>query len=217
MTTIEGFMGIAAPDNTVYGVETPKLDLGEPEPCMPPPAMLPQGDIGAELASLIVVSANQNKAAARQLQKAEEAMQDAAEKRQINAMKREAELKMAAGIVGIAANATEGVCMAMGGLVSGGDEGAGAGAAKGPSGWDKAGGIIKGIGDGVGGVLNAEATYKQADADQFEHEADAAKRGASASKDSVDDAKKLADKAIDFYSQWTQGKASASQAALHRS
>jgi hypothetical protein len=217
MTTVQGFFGIST-DTSVYGVETPKLDLGEPEPCMPPPATLPQGDIGAELASLIVVSANQNKAAAHQLQKAEEAMQDAAEKRQIAAMHREAELKMAAGVLGIVGNAVEGTCMAIGGLSSGGGSGAsGAGNGSGPGGWSKGGGIAKGLAEGVGGVLSAEAVYKQADADQFEHEADAAKRGASASKDSVDDAKKLADKAIDFYQQWTQGKAGASQAALHRS
>src|SRR5260221_6575749 len=86
--------------STEYDVETPNLDLGEPEPCMPPPATMPTGDIGAELAALIVVSANQNKAAARQIKKAEEAMQSVAEDRQINALHKEAELKMIAAVTG---------------------------------------------------------------------------------------------------------------------
>jgi hypothetical protein len=197
-------------DNFVYGVQTPDIDLGKPDDCMPPPADLPQGDIGAELAALIVVSANQSKGAARQLQKSEEAIQAAAEKRQINAMHREAELKMAAGIVGIVGGVADGACAALGGDAS-------TGAASGAAGWNRAGGDLKSIASGAGAMLDGEAVFKQADATQFEHEAATAKRGADSAKDAVDDAKKLADKAIDFYSQWTQGKAQASAAALHRS
>ena len=194
MTTISNTYGVTTPDDN-YGVQTPSE--APQEPCMPPPNDMPTGDIGAAVAALIVISADQSKASARQLQKSEELMQAASQQREINAMKAQASLQMGAAIVGIVGNTIDGVCMAAGA--------------------EQAGGIVKGIGDGVGGALQAEASFKGADAKAFDMQADAEKRGADASHEVADDAKKLADKAIDFYQQWTQDKAAATQAATHRS
>ncbi len=214
MDPINGFGGIPFPivdPRMKYGVRDADLDTSPT--IVPIPPDLPAGDIGAQVAAMVVVNASRNKATAQQLRKSELAMQRVAEDREIQAMRKAAELAVAKAVVSAVAAGIDGALMI--GAAPAKPGASGAPAPK--SGGEKGGGFAKECLAIAENFLAAEAKYKDIDAERYKQEAGHHKDAAAEAKDMVDDAKKLADKAIDFYSQWTQGKASAMQAALHRS
>lgn len=197
MDPIDGFAGIPFINDPHVEYDVRDAELDASTPLMPTPPDLPAGDIGAQVAAMVVMNAHRSKAAAQQLRKSELAMQRVAEDRQINVMHREAELEMAKAVIGAVSAGVQGVAAAAG-CQSGAD-------------------LARSMFQAPVGFIDAEAKYKEIDAKRYEQQAGHLKDAAEEAKDMVDDAKKHADKAIDFYSQWVQGKASATQAALHRS
>lgn len=119
MTTIQfhnSFGGLPIEGHGAYGVKSAPMDFSKPV-VLPPPIDLPITDIGAQIASMLVTSANTTKAGAQQLRRSEQAMQKVAQERELAAMRKEAELKLAAGVMGIVGNTVSGVLSIAGAAV----------------------------------------------------------------------------------------------------
>lgn len=175
---------------------------------MPEPSFfsLAGGDPGAELAMLVLESAQEDKRFSRTAREAEERAQEAAEQLQLKAMQEKADADYASGLVG-------GFTTAACGLVGLAGTGASEGTAK------TLGDVTKSM---EGGTKVASTSFDHAskmmdmEAKHQEHLAGRHRRTAEDARDQVKDAKALIDRTIAFFKEYTAAKAEAQRAALIR-
>lgn len=184
-------------------------------------AMQSSGDIGAEVAALMLQSAAAEKQGARQTRDMEEQALEAAEQREVDEIRTQANAALGQAVLSGLGSIAKGTGSTVGGALE-------AKAARQEADksamtrakakiWEGAGVAGEGLHTaGAGAFDHAEKMAKAAEK-QASIAADRAKNGLADAKDAIDDAKRRGDKAIDFYKEWTQGAAGAMQASLHRS
>ncbi len=161
-------------------------------------------DVGAQLAGLIVKSAYDQKEGAREARKISERAQREAEDKQLDAMKKEADSRLVAGI------------MEGGTQIAGGAMGVGGAAAGGSTQAALKGGAA--MLEGMGKVDSAFATH---DANMSKEAATAQEQIAAREKRAVDDArdidkdaKEMLNRALGYYKEYLTAKADTQRATL---
>jgi hypothetical protein len=195
--------GVQGPSNSSYpndgaGVADPTA------PLLPLPAGAVEltGDIGEQLALLVMKSAAASKKAHRAAQEADEKSQAAEEDAQVGAMRQEASHEYDAGWTEGALGGASLLGASMGGMVSGGGQAVGKLVEKGAD-----------IGLDVAKRFDAaDQKTDEANAKQHEFAADKAKREVDRMKDSLADDQKTLDAAVQFVKEF---KATRDQALLN--
>jgi hypothetical protein len=189
---IEGIQGSTTTGASDPSSGAPAYDA--PAPLLPLPAGATEltGDIGEQLALLVMKSSAASKKAHRAAQDSEEKAQTAAEDAQVADMRREADHERTAGI-------EEGAFGAMSVV------GSGLGYLSSPA-LSEAGKISEKAGDAGLSVMkridDAQQKDDEADAKQHEFAADRAKRQVDRLKDSLTDDQKMLDSAVQFVKEY---------------
>ncbi len=172
--------------------------------------LLVSGDAGAMIAALSVEMGRSQKKAASAARHNAEATEDAEQGAQIQALREKADLVRIQGVVDGALTLAEGAC-AFGSSM------------KTAEGKSKAAAAYKGGADFLGagkqladGLFKGAIADKDTDAQVHEQLATRAKRAVDEATGDYEDAKKLLEKALDFYKEYTGAKNGAVSAAIHR-
>lgn len=219
--------------------------VGEQGEKPPGPPILPgsqdlmaSGDAGAMIAALAMETGRAQKKAAMDNRRAAEAVEDAQQGEQIEALRDKADLMRVQGFVDAAFTVAEGA-MSFGSEMNGaasmehdgrakelgadglhfaeGGENISAGRTKGEGAWCKGGADFAKAGQSIAdGLFKGAIADKDTDAQVHEQLATRAKRAVDDAMGEVDDAKKLMEKALDFYKEYTGAKNGAVSAAIHR-
>ena len=178
--------------------------LPEPEPAA---FRLPAGDVGAELAKLVLEASHADKKLGREIRDSEEKAQLDAEKAQLAALREKAEENFKAGLAS--------------GIASIGSGAAGAGTAgceePGRQAGTSGGKALEGLGQIVSAVSKQHADMADEEATRQQQLASHHQRASEDSRDAIGDAKDLIDRALDFYKEYNAAKADAQKAAFLRS
>jgi hypothetical protein len=200
------------------------VESGSPDLLPAAAQLLRSGDPGAELAALVAMSARNQKKMASELRKSEEVMMKKAEDAQVAALHRQAGLAIAGALMsGTTALASAGFQLGSGLATVRAKELDDAGSKAGSHEVEtraatlKLGGqVMEAMGKLGEGAFQAAQKNAQADETSAQHAAGRAKRGVDDANELREDAKRLLEKAFDFYREWTQGQSGAAQAALRR-
>jgi hypothetical protein len=169
--------------------------------------LLLEGDIGAQIAALAILSAQKQRDTNRDLQTKEEAALERAEAEQVKAMHEQADDIRFAGLVEGAFGAGSGALNLAGNLPIGvGTKQELASAAA----------ITDGVGKGLAAIPKAEEADDRANATAFEHRAGHHRRALDAAHDSIREGQDLLERALDFYKQSQQGAADTRNASVRR-
>ena len=198
-------------------------------------ASLDSGDIGAQIAALVIKSGREQKKAERDVQNIETKVEDAEDASQVKAMHDEADDIRSGGL-------NEGMAEAFSGAFTLGSQAVQLGAA-GSKGGDGGNGAASSGGDAsnasraraesafldagatgaraaatiLGSFGRAAAKDDETRATYHEHAADHAKRAVDDAHSGVKDAQDLIKTALDFYREFSSTEAQCRSAALHRS
>jgi hypothetical protein len=161
-------------------------------------------DIGAQLASLVLTSAHQQREAARESRKASEIAQRQAEDRELDAMKAEADHKLVAGLFESGASVASGAMT----VVSAGSDAPTAKRLEG------SGAIVKGLGTLDAAFANHDAATA-AEAGKVQSQIAAReKRAADDARDIGRDAREQIDRALSYYKEYLTAKSDTQRATL---
>lgn len=164
------------------------------------------GDVGAQIASLIVNMAREQKKAARDARVAAEAAQREAEEEELDAMNDKAAWKLGAGLIEGATKAVSGAI----GIRGAGLEGPKAKCLEGTAKLVEAGGKMEST------VFSFVADGKEVDAKRAEQYAARQKRAGDEQRNNERDAAALVDKALGYYKEYLTAKADTQRATLLR-
>ena len=164
-----------------------------------------EGDIGAQIAALTILTAQKQRRANLELQVKEEAAIERAEAAQVRAMHEQADDIRWAGLVDGVFGMGTGVFQLAGAVSESDSAHYAAGAA-----------LSEGIGKGLGAIPRGEEADDRADATSHEHEAAHHRRAFDASRDAVREGQDLLESALDFYKQSQQSAAEAVQTSVRR-
>lgn len=177
---------------------------------LPPPMaqLANSGDLGAQIAALLLEAGYEQKKSGRETRAVAEKAQAAADNAQLDAMEREAGKKLVAGII------SGGTTVISGGLQFT------AGAIKAN---ENKSNMLLGAGKGVEGLGKIGATIFEHDAEMASKDAKAAeqasdrqKRGIEDARDTVKEAKELINRALDYYKEYLTAKNDSMKASLLR-
>jgi hypothetical protein len=199
------------PDAVAPGTTTATAGQAPPSLLPDPPTALLGGDMAAQIAALAVQAGQAQQDIDTKSAEAEDSVQDQAEAAEVTTMHAEASaLRTSAwesGLLQVGA----GACTI-----------AGAGASLGGGTAQAAGGMLKGVGEGLsggatiaGGLGKAAATDLEASATASKALADSAERAGGVDRDAKKSAETFVQAAIDFYREYASTKAQAQAAALH--
>jgi len=170
--------------------------------------LLVDGDIGAQVAALAILSSQKQREANREIQVAEEAALQRAEAAQVEALHERADDIRMGGVIEGGFGVISGGCTIVGGFAdsnsaarqywSGGSKLADAGA------------------KGFGSLPRAAQADADAIANTHEHAAGHHRRNLDAARDSTHEAQDLLERALDFYKQSQQTKADAHNSSVRR-
>jgi hypothetical protein len=191
---------------------------------LPDPALVDlerSGDMGAEIAALVVRSARENKQMSRDIEKAEEKIEAGEEAQQVAAMRDQADDIRKAGLTSGMADVGGGLLTAGGGVtgaLANGEEDADTATTMDAVGRGLVGGgtVEHGLGQVFDGQWKGAAKDDEARATQHEQAASHAKRATEQAYDDVKDARDLGKAAVDFFREFTTAEAQSRSAALHR-
>lgn len=164
------------------------------------------GDVGAQIAALLVKTAQQQKEAARGAREAAEQAQRAADDEELSAMESQADCKLLAGVIEGAAN------------IGGGAVGIGS-AAGSPEARERGRGIAsvaQGAGKIAGAVGAHHADMHGLDAKSAEQTSGRERRAAEDARDLGKDAADLLDRALGYYKEYMTAKSDVQRATLLR-
>jgi len=169
--------------------------------------LLLEGDIGAQIAALTILTAQKQRQSNLELQVKEEAAIERADAAQVSAMHEQADDIRWAGLVDGAFGMGAGAFKLAGGFsASDSVRQRCAGAAA----------LSEGIGKGLVAIPRGEEADDRADAAHHEHQAAHHRRVFDASRDGVREGQDLLESALDFYKQSQQSAAEAVQTSVRR-
>lgn len=180
-------------------------------PLLPAPSSYPVigGNIGAEIAKLVIEMGREQRERAKALRAAEERSLIAAENAQLSAMREKADNAFCAGLVAGGAGVIGGACNVYGGIKYGANEGTG-------KAWSGAADCVSGAGKMMSAGWQNGADLDASYATEEEQRAGHAKRAAEDARDDITAAEKLMDKAAAFFKEYESAQQDASKAALFR-
>lgn len=201
------------------------IPVGDAPPMLPGTHdLMCSGDAGAMIAALAVESGRSQKKAALEQRRNAEATETAEQNAQIQALRDKADLVRIQGVVDGAMTLGEGLldfgkdmnaASAEGAKSEGrlGDQASADARAARYGGGAK---LVKATGQVVDGLFKGAIADKDTDAQVHEQLATRAKRAVEDATGDYEDAKKLMEKALDFYKEYTGAKNGAVSAAIHR-
>lgn len=174
------------------------------------------GDAGAELAAIVMLAAKDQRNMARATRSREEEALEAAERSHIDALREKAANAFASGMAeGLTSIASGGIEFYGAGDV--GECGANENLARVCNGkWAATSKFTEGGGKVIGTVFKADADEDDVEATRQGQLEEHHKSAIEDAKDGVDDAKKLLEKAMDFYKEYTTAKNDSQKAAFLR-
>jgi len=161
-------------------------------------------DIGAQLASLVLTSAHQQKEVARESRRASEIAQREAENQELDAMRREAECKLTAGLFESGASVASGAMTVVGAGSEKVTETRLTGSAA----------IVKGLGTLDAALANHDAATAAEAGRAQSSVAAREKRAADDARDLGRDAKEQIDRALSYYKEYLTAKSDTQRATL---
>lgn len=192
-------------------VAAPGAPPGDSLPLLPgSKELMSSGDAGSMIAALCVEMGRNQKKAAMENRRNAEATEDAEQGAQIQALRDKADLVRVQGVVDGALKLAEGACSFASSMKSADGKAKAAAVYKGGAEvLDASTKVVDGFFKGATIDLDTDATV-------HEQLATRAKRAVDDAMGEVDDAKKLIEKALDFYKEYTGAKNGAVSAAIHR-
>jgi hypothetical protein len=194
------------------------------------------GDVGAQIAALVMLSANGSQKNAEATKEAADAAADKEEAAQVQSLRDAASATKASGILSGVTDIASGALTAASAAYSisadqskaageaataGGTKLADANAAASASRMATAYKAGAALGDGLGkittAVVSGNGDDAKADGAAHKNTADTARRASDQANDQVKDAQKMIDVALSFYKEYTESQGQATSAALHRS
>jgi hypothetical protein len=171
-------------------------------------SLLAAGDLGAQMAALVIQNAKSQRDANHQLRDAQEHALLREEAAQIQAMHEKADDTRAAGWV------KGGAGMLSGGFTIGGSFGPAQSEVR--TRWNGASQIVEGFGSGFGGMAEGAIADDETRAKSHEHAAGFYERSLNATRESLRESQDLLERVIDFYKAYEQGQADATKTSVGR-
>jgi hypothetical protein len=169
--------------------------------------LLLEGDIGAQVAALAILSAQKQRERNRELQVAEEVALQRAEDAHVDALHQKAADIRMGGLIDGAFGIGSGFLTMGGGRTDSGDEKL----------LYKGGATIsEGAGKALGGLYRADQADDDATAAAHEHEAAHHRRNIDAARDAIREGQDLLQRTLDFYKQSQEGAAAAANSSVRR-